>query len=192
VALHILNARHKEVAELESRKDCRIVFTGDALMKARDFRLVPTFAKGERRQPRNDPKHQSVRPSLLAPLMVEQAKAIQLAKELAAMKPADLERELSEDPVSNADRKPEEKPTEDKPAVVAAAPATARAATVFEEAIVLRGLLFSVPAPQAIGPVSGPSPAPAGPAGGSGQPALAKHGGGATTPPRRSRHRRRR
>ena len=192
VALHILNARHKEVAELESRKDCRIVFTGDALMKARDFRLVPTFAKGERRAPRNDPKHQSVRPSLLAPLMVEQAKAIQLAKELAAMKPADLERELSEDPVNTVERKPQEKAEEAPRVTPVVSVAPPRAATVFEEAVILRSLLFAVPQPQAVGPVEGPRTAPMAPASGSGQPALAKHGSAATTSPRRSRQRRRR
>jgi hypothetical protein len=157
-------------------------------MKARDFRLAPTFAKGERRAPRNDPKHQSVRPSLLAPLMVEQAKAIQLAKELAAMKPSELERELSEDPVSGVERKPEEKPAEAaRPVVAEAAPVVVRAATVFEEAIVLRALLFGPNLPVAVGVHPAPSaghPVP--------QQTLAKGHGHATNPPRRSRHRRRR
>ncbi|MBA3937525.1 MAG: Rne/Rng family ribonuclease, partial [Planctomycetes bacterium] len=92
LALTVLNARHRELHELEERSDCRIVFTADGQIKAREFRLVPTARKGERRDRGQHP----VRPSLLAPLMVEQAKAMTLAKELAAMKPDDLERELEE------------------------------------------------------------------------------------------------
>ena len=145
VAIHILNARHQEISELEQRKDCKIVFTGDASMKAREFRLVPSFHRGQRNERSNpNEKRQAVRPSLLAPLMVEQAKAIQLAKELAAMKPADLERELAEDPIHGLVRAPApvETPAEARP-VVAAEPLVIRASTVFEDAIILRQLLFS-------------------------------------------------
>ena len=199
VAIGILNARHQEIGELEQRKDCKIIFTGDPLMKAREFRIVPTFQRGERNDRRrgSNDKHQSVRPSLLAPLMVEQAKAIQLAKELAAMKPADLERELSEDPSSNFERPAAEpkavKPTE---VVVTQVVAVARAATVYEDAIVLRRLLFgpneavriTAAASGATGPTAGSFSA----SGGGGSPVLASSGGTATTLPRRSRHRRRR
>ena len=199
VAIAILNARHQEIGELEQRKDCKIIFTGDPLMKARELRVVPSFRRGEdgRRRNGGNDKHQSVRPGLLAPLMVEQAKAIQLAKELSAMKPADLERELAEDPVSNADRPP--RPAAEAPApVVQAAPAVARAATVFEDAIVLRSLLFSPNVPVRVGvsaPAAGGHEGGHGGRGGRhghGSPALAPAGGSATTSPRQSRHRRRR
>jgi ribonuclease E len=158
VAIHILNARHQEISELEQRKDCKIVFSGDPSMKAREFRLVPSFHRGQRneRSGGGNEKRQSVRPSLLAPLMVEQAKAIQLAKELAAMKPADLERELAEDPISGVIRAPapaaSEAPVEVRQVVVVA-PAVARASTVFEDAVVLRRLLFSPNEPVTVGAV---------------------------------------
>ena len=197
VAIAILNARHQEIGELEQRKDCKIIFTGDPLMKARELRVVPSFRRGEDGRRRNgggSDKHQSVRPGLLAPLMVEQAKAIQLAKELSAMKPADLERELAEDPVSHADRPPRQAPEAQAPVVQAAAAAAPRAATVFEEAIVLRRLLFSPNEPVRVG---APAPSAGGHGGrggrhGHGSPALAPAGGSATTSPRQSRHRRRR
>jgi ribonuclease E len=144
LAVSVLNARHQEITALEERYDCRIVFTGDQLMKAREFRLVSTVRKGERQ--RGD-RPQPIRPSLLAPLMVEQAKALQIAKELAAMKSEDLEREL------NA-----ETPQQATPAPAAAAPAAeavaapvARVApTVWEDAAVLRRLLFSPNVPVAV------------------------------------------
>ena len=167
IALGVLNARHRELAELEAKTECRIVFTGDMLMKAREFRLVPTFRKGERT---GREKLKPVRPSLLAPLLLEQAKAIKLAKELAAMKPADLERELSEDPVPQA-----EQPA--KPIVVEAAPAPVavvaqRAATIHEEAVILRRLLFS-----ANGPVRVEAPSPSAGHAAPTAPAVATSGG---------------
>ena len=170
VAIHILNARHQEISELEQRKDCKIVFSGDPSMKAREFRLVPSFHRGPRNERSGgsgggngnpNEKRQAVRPSLLAPLMVEQAKAIQLAKELSAMKPADLERELAEDPIHGVIRAPiaAEAPAEVRPAPVAV-PLVARASTVFEDAIVLRRLLFSPNEPITVGVVGASSPGP--------------------------------
>ena len=181
LSVGMLNNRRKELASLEERTDCRIVFNPDSLMKAREFRLNPTFRKGERRR---DEKHQPVLPSLLAPLMVEQAKAIKLAKELAAMKAEDLERELSADPASGEARDsaaakaaidPPPKPVE---VVVAAAPAPRKAAEVWEEAAVLRRLLFSANGPVLVAP----SAAPAGPV--LGHPPLASERAPATNPPR--------
>jgi hypothetical protein len=181
LSVGILNNRRRELASLEERTDCRIVFTADSLMKARDFRLTPTFRKGERRREEVKP----VRPSLLAPLMVEQAKAIQLAKELAAAKVEDLERELAQDPQSLAD-KAEAKDGEARPAAPAAVPAplpvTRVAPTVWEEAAVLRRLLFSPNTPVQVAPSAV-------------QAALAPAPKPATNPPSRShgrRHRRRR
>ena len=197
VAIAILNARHQEIGELEQRKDCKIIFTGDPLMKARELRVVPSFRRGDdgRRRSNGNEKHQSVRPGLLAPLMVEQAKAIQLAKELAAMKPADLERELSEDPISQADRpaRPAAEPSAAAAATATAVtvvPLAARASTVFEEAIILRQLLFSVSTPVRL--------AAAVPGGsnthrpGTGSHALASASAPAITLPRHSGRRRRR
>jgi hypothetical protein len=153
LSVGILNNRRKELAGLEDRTDCRIIFNPDALMKAREFRLNPTFRKGERRR---DEKHQPVRPSLLAPLMVEQAKAIKLAKELAAMKADDLERELNSDPVAGEARdsaaakeaiEPAPRPVE-----VVVAPVVRKAAEIWEEAAVLRRLLFSISQPMLVVP----------------------------------------
>ncbi len=187
LALSILNARHRELSELEERTDCRIVFTGDSQMKAREFRLVPSFRKGERRERAS--RSEPVRPSLLAPLMVEQAKAIALAKELAAMKPADLERELDADPVHVTLQPPAPAP------VAMPAAVERRAATVWEEAAVLRRLLFSAnlpvtvvtTAPAGLGSSSNGSHG----ANGS-RPDLAHHRSAARVPPRHGRGRRRR
>jgi ribonuclease E len=177
LSVGILNNRRKELAALEERTDCRIVFTADSLMKARDFRLTPTFRKGERRREEVKP----VRPSLLAPLMVEQAKAIQLAKELAAMKAEELERELAQDPQSAAEKSDAggKEGGESKAAPVAASiPAPRTAPTVWDEAAVLRRLLFGPSIPVVVaGPV---------------QAALAPASKPATNPPSQNHGRRRR
>jgi hypothetical protein len=138
-------------------------------MKARDFRLLPTARKGERRE-----REKPVRPSLLAPLMVEQAKALALVKEVAAMKPDELERELDEGVPSSA-------PVPQAPVVQA--PTIRVAPTLWEDAATLRRLLFSANVPVA---ASAPSPS--------------QHHGGrdlarpdsVASVPRRSRRRRRR
>ena len=144
LAVSVLNARHQEISVLEERYDCRIVFTGDQLMKAREFRLVTTMRKGESRR---SERPQPVRPSLLAPLMVEQAKAMQQAKELAAMKSEDLERELNADAPQAATPAPPPPP----PApVVVAPPVRGGPATLWEDAAVLRRLLFSPNVPVAV------------------------------------------
>jgi ribonuclease E len=140
LAVSVLNARHRELSEIEERNDCRIVFTGDAAVKAREFRLVPTARKGERRERGEKP----VRPSLLAPLMVEQAKAMALAKELAGMKSEDLERELETGiPAGTPAVAPAAAPAAPVAAPVRQAPA------LWEDAAVLRRLLFSPNAPMA-------------------------------------------
>jgi ribonuclease E len=147
LAISILNARHKELSELEAQHDCRIVFTGDSLIKAREFRLIPTARKGERHRDRD--REGPIRPSLLAPLMVERAKAMALARELATMKPDQLERELEEGELKRrAEHAPEPEPA---PAPVAA-PAPRVAATIWDEAIVLRRLLFSPNTPFTVAP----------------------------------------
>jgi ribonuclease E len=169
LAVSVLNARHRELAALEERFDCRIIFTADGLMKAREFRMLPTARKGERRE-----REKPVRPSLLAPLMVEQAKAMALVKEVAAMKPDDLERELEEGVPSTA-------PAPQAPVVQA--PVVRVAPSLWEEAATLRRLLFS---PNVAVAASAPAPS--------------QHHGGrdlarsdsAARIPRRSRGRRRR
>jgi ribonuclease E len=170
LAVTVLNARHRELALLEERHDCRILFTADGLMKARDFRMLPTVRKGDRRERNEKP----VRPSLLAPLMVEQAKAMALVKEVAAMKPEEIEREL-ETGIQAV-------PVPVQP-VVQAAPAVRTAATLWEDAAILRRLLFSPNSPVAAqvpsAVVSRPSPD------------LAR-GNGVARVPRHSRGRRRR
>jgi len=144
LAIAILNARHQELAALEAQYDCRILFTGDILMKVREYRLIPTVRKGGGRE-----REAPIRPSLLAPLMVERAKALALARELAAMKPDALERELAEgEVVQNSAPEPVAAPAQ---AAVAAAPE--RAPTVWDEALVLRRLLFSPNRPVSVAPV---------------------------------------
>lgn len=145
MAITLLNARHKELAELDEQFDCRVIFTSDSLMKAREFRLIPTVRKGESR---GRERHQPVRPSLLAPLLVERAKALQLARELSAMKPEQMERELAEGEVARhaADVEPEVPDT----AEVALPSVSPKAATIWEEAAVLRSLLFSPNTPVAV------------------------------------------
>jgi ribonuclease E len=142
LAITVLNARHRELAALEERFDTKISFTADGLMKARDFRLLPTVRKGERRERNEKP----VRPSLLAPLMVEQAKALAMVKEVAAMKPDDIERELesgvpiapSAPTVQVASAAPVTEAKNVQPAIPVKA-----AASMWEDAVVLRRLLFS-------------------------------------------------
>jgi ribonuclease E len=145
LAVSVLNARHQEITALEERYDSRIVFTGDQLMKAREFRLVTTVRKGERN--RGGDRPQPVRPSLLAPLMVEQAKAMQLAKELAAMKSEDLERELNADIPQAATPASQPPP---QPIPVVAAPVVRAAPALWEDAATLRRLLFSPNQPVAV------------------------------------------
>ena len=187
LSVGFLNARRRELASLEERTDCRIIFNADSLMKAREFRLVPTFRKGERRK---EEKQQPVRPSLLAPLMVEQAKAIKLAKELAAMKADELERELNSDPVSGEERDTTvAKPAEAKPMLrvaeaggagpgAVAPPAPRRAPDLWDEASVLRRMLFSPNTTVVVAPAA--------------QAALATPPPPATSLPRNGRRRRRR
>ena len=152
-------------------------------MKAREFRLVPTVRKGERRERRE--KVEPIRPSLLAPLMVEQAKAIQLAKELAAMRPADLERELDADPVSGGDarpKNPEATPAAALPAAAAVVAPERRVSTIWEEAATLRRLLFSANGPVMVAPLVAAPP----------RAELASRVTPARVPPRPGRGRRRR
>ena len=83
-----------------------------------------------------------MRPSLLAPLLVEQAKAMALAKEIAGMRPDDLERELDNGGATPAPAA--------SPAAVGAPPVALprQAATLWEDASTLRRLLFSPNAPM--------------------------------------------
>jgi ribonuclease E len=175
MAVILLNARHKELAELEEQFDCRVLFTGDSLMKAREFRLIPTVRKGEGR---GREREQPIRPSLLAPLLVERAKALQLARELSAMKPEQLEKDLAEGEITRRTEEPEAEPA--APAPVPQVAMAAKAATVWEEAAVLRRLLFS---PN--NPVEVARPAPR-------QGSLASPSVPANVPAHSSRNRRRR
>jgi hypothetical protein len=176
LAIALLNARHKEMAELEEQFDCRVLFTGDSLMKAREFRLIPTVRKGEGR---GREREQPVRPSLLAPLLVERAKALQLARELSAMKPDQLERELAEGEVVRRTEEPAADPT---PVAAPVAVAPPKASTIWDEAAVLRGLLFSPNRPVEVARAA-PTPR---------QGALASASAPASLPAHSSRGRRRR
>ena len=169
LAVTVQNNRRKEFAELEERTDCKLVVTGDALMKVRDFRCVPTFRKGERAtRDKQGQRVQAVRASLLAPLMVEQAKAIKLAKELAAMKSEEIERELNAEPGEKIE-KPEPAEKQEKIAapvvqvqtIVVQAPVAPP--TVWDDAAVLRRMLFSPNSPVVVAPATA-APRPIAPA----------------------------
>jgi len=185
LAVGLLNSRHRELIEIEDQYETRIVITGDSLMKAREHRLVPTARKGGGRE--GGKKSDPVRPSLLAPLFVERAKALALAKELAKMKPEQIERELAEAEIQRY------VPSEDEPAPVApvvSAPVATGPASVWDEAAVLRRLLFRVPVATRVASVS--ASASAGGTSGSPGAALATAERAASIRARSTRGRRRR
>ncbi len=150
LATGLLNARHRELSELEDQYETRIVVTGDILMKAREHRLVPTAKKGGSGREGGRSKSDPVRPSLLASLFVERAKALAQAKELAKMKPEQIERELAE---AEIQRQPatafDDARTPAAPQPIASSIVTSPA-TVWDEAAVLRRLLFSPSRPVAV------------------------------------------
>jgi ribonuclease E len=154
LAVAVMNDRHRELSDLETAHDCRIIFTADALMKAREFRLVPTVRKGERPRDRDRDREGPIKPSLLAPLMVERAKAIALAREMAKMKPDELERAIEEGEVKNVP--PPQDDDQRQSAQAPARPAVpTQPPTAWDEAQVLRRLLF-----RANGPVAVTAPRP--------------------------------
>lgn len=171
LAIGLLNARHRELQELEDQYDCKVVVTGDSLMKARDHRLVPTPRKGG-----GGKKVDPVRPSLLASLFVEKAKAQALARELSKMKPEAIEQELAEAEIRRAP--PVEEADEAAP-VPAQATAPSGPPTVWDEAAVLRALLFGPNRPVRVEGTAKAAP-------------LANEGRPASIPARSSRGRRRR
>ncbi len=102
------------------------------------------------------------------------------------MRPADLERELEADP----GQRPEHPPAAPvaQPAAPAPAPVERRAPTLWEEAAVLRRLLFSANVPVAVGAETvAPVPAPS-----ATRPGLAPAPSPARVLPRHLRGRRRR
>jgi len=157
LAVSVLNARHKEITALEESHDCRIVFTGDSLMKAREFRLIPQARKGERSRERSE-RDAPIRPSLLAPMMVEKAKAIALARELAAMKPEELERELEEGVPAPSTAAAREEANGKAAATALPAgsrqPLAPRSGSIWDDAAVLRRLLFSSNPPVSVAAAS--------------------------------------
>ncbi|MFW5858834.1 MAG: Rne/Rng family ribonuclease [Planctomycetota bacterium] len=161
MASHVGNIRRKELARMEEESDCRIEVVADPQLHTRIFRISGvTRRRGRGRRRRSD--DEPVRPSLLAPLLEQKAKAIAEAKELLKTKPAQLERELREAAAgglsessprqsghaaasgatnSGIDAGPK-RPGSGQSAA-AAGPAPVHAPTVWEEAAVLRQLLFT-------------------------------------------------
>ncbi len=170
LAISVLNNRRAEVTNLEERYQTRISFVGDSLIKDRSFRLVPTQRRGKRRTQ----DVQAVRPSMIAPMLDEQVRIAREARAMMDKTPDQVEKEIyaiTEGiplPTQSADR---------AAPPVAAAPTVAEVPSLWQDALVLRGLLFTEPSPtQAQNNTS-----------------LASTAKGARTPsPRgRSRHRRR-
>ena len=146
LAVSMMNARRHQIDRLEQRYDCKIAFVADSLMKTREFRLVPTVRKRHGKQ-----SGKPVRPSLLAPMLEERARAIAEARELSTKSPQELEDELERlahgqapSSASSAGSEKAEKP--------AAAPVVlSEEVLLMQRAAELRSLLFS---PHAAVPVS--------------------------------------
>jgi ribonuclease E len=145
MAVGLLNGRGSEISALESQHDCRITVSADQLMKLREFRLQPTARKrGGRRKQQEKPVH----PGLLASWMEGKAKAKAAVEELMDKGSAAIEQELNDlvngkPPVVAAKSTAEAAP--------APAPVPSGPPTVFDEALVLRKLLFEVCEPVAVG-----------------------------------------
>ena len=82
MAVNVLNNRRQEIAQLEGEFDCRIQFTADSLMKAREFRMVPTLRKRSSSWPwwQRSEAGRGGASKPLAPLFEERARAIAEAK----------------------------------------------------------------------------------------------------------------
>jgi ribonuclease E len=165
------NHRRAELQTLEQEFDTRIVFSADAQMTYAEYRLAGQAQKRGRSR-----GGKPVRPSLLAPLFAERAQAAQAARDLAQRNLNELESEVGR-LEQGIDEEAAAAATALNPAP--AAPAPAKPPTVYEEAAVLRELLFSASPVRYVADVTS---------------GLAKEDGGATSPARargRSRPRRR-
>lgn len=136
LAIAVLNNRRSEVTALEERYNTKINFVGDALIKDRSFRLVPTPRRGKRKAQ----EASAVRPSMIAPMLDEQVRIAQEARAMMDKTPAQLEKEIyaiteglqSDQAETAAAPQPQSVPSNKVP-------------DIWEEAVVLRGLLFSPP-----------------------------------------------
>ena len=139
LAISVLNNRRAEVTNLEERYQTRISFVGDSLIKDRSFRLVPTQRRGKRRTQEVQP----VRPSMIAPLLDEQVRIAREARAMMDKTPDQVEKEIyaiTEGiplPTQSADRVP----------AVQSASVIIEAPSLWQDALVLRELLFSQPSP---------------------------------------------
>ena len=150
MAVHLLNARRRDIDALESRHDVRVSVVADGLMKARECRMsvTPRKTKGKQRRQNEEP----VRPALLAPMLEQRARALEEAKALLKKSPADLERELSGIPTETVEAPVAAKVSANEGAPVAAVlSAPARRAVAATQ---LRELLFTAPSQVLVGPVS--------------------------------------
>lgn len=142
----LLNNRRTELTQLEERNDTRITFVGDGLMRNDEFRVVASGRKRSRRRGRDA---EPVRPTLLAGEFEAQARALAEVRELMKKSPSEVDRELDAlaegRPLSSGTS--EASPTE----AVAPAPVPAGPPSAGEEALLLRGLLFTVAEPVVVG-----------------------------------------
>ena len=149
LAIAVLNNRRGEVTSLEDRYKTRINFVGDALIKDRSFRLVPTARRGKKRGGKD--KDDAVRPSMITPMLEDQMKAAKEARALMTKSPDEVEREIyaitdglaaqSKDTVASSETKVEQR---------AESTAEERTPNLWEDASVLRELLFKLPSRSVI------------------------------------------
>ena len=176
LAIAVLNNRRGEVTNLEDRYKTRINFVGDALIKDRSFRLVPTARRGSKKRGGKD-KDDAVRPSMITPMLEDQMKAAKEARALMAKSPDEVEREIyaitdglaaqSKEAAASPENKAEQR---------AESKVEDRVPNLWEDASVLRELLFKLPSRSVI----------------HGETSLASAAKPARTPSPRQRGRRRR
>ena len=144
LAISVLNNRRSEVSSLEDRYKTRINFVGDALIKDRSFRLVPTARRGKKRSGKD--KDEAVRPSMITPMLEDQMKAAKEARALMKKSPDEVEREIyaitDGMAATSRDQGPSTTPKAE-PAV--STPIEERIPSLWEDASTLRDLLFSTP-----------------------------------------------
>ena len=148
LAVGLLNSRSAEIVGLERHFDCRIIFSVDQLIKTREFRLQPTMRKRDgRRKQQEKPVHSGLLAEWMHAKMVAKAQV----KELVERGSAAIEQELLDyaNGKVSSDAKAEDKAADVSAAqVAAAAPATP---DVYQEALILRQLLFQPASPRLTG-----------------------------------------
>lgn len=172
LAIAVLNSRRSEVTALEDRYNTRISFVGDTLIKDRSFRLVETARRGRRKG--GSKGGDAVRPSLIAPMLDEQVRIAQEARAMMDKTPAQLEKEIYA--ITEGIPATESAPASAGRAVAALSETPVQVPDLWQDAAVLRSLLFNPPQSSQV----------------SGDTSLASSAKSARKPGPRSRGRRRR